>query len=112
MGSKKDRKLKNYLVNNDIQLRLVFTNMLYLLLIIVATMAMVLSPLYHDMFLATDLEIQFKAAQTFLLVTKRLIPSVIAMFTLIFLHQILITHRICGPLINFTKTFKKWREGI
>lgn len=108
---KERRKLKNYLLSNDVQLRIVIPNLLWMLLVIFATVGVILSPLMMDMFLSNDIEIQYRAAITFLSFIKRLVPTIIAVFVLVFLHQIMITHRICGPLVNFSKTFKRLAEG-
>jgi len=80
-------------------------------LVIIITVGVILSPLIYDMFLSQDVGVQYHAAQTFLTLVKRLVPAVMAMFILILLHQVLITHRICGPIVNFTNTFKKIAEG-
>ncbi|MCJ7772187.1 MAG: methyl-accepting chemotaxis protein [Desulfobacterales bacterium] len=108
---KSRRKLKNYLIINDAQLRFIVPNLFWMLLIIIATMGVVLSPLMIDMFLSDNIEIQYRAAITFLSFIKRLVPTIISMFVLIFVHQVIITHRICGPLVNFSNTFKKLAEG-
>lgn len=108
---KSKRKIKNYLLSNDAQLRFIVPNLFWMLLIIIATMGVVLSPLMIDMFLSENIEIQYRAAITFLSFIKRLVPTIISMFVLIFIHQVIITHRICGPLINFSHTFKKMAEG-
>jgi len=105
------RKFRNYLINKNIQFRIVFTNLVYMAIIILITAAVILSPLYRDMFLSHDMDVQYKAAQTFLTLAKRLIPALLLMFFLVFVHQILITHRICGPLVNFSHTFKSIAEG-
>ena len=87
------------------------TNLVYMLLIVAVTFAILLSPLISDMVSSDSLDIQFHAAQTFLTLLKRFIPALLAMFVLIFLHQISFTHRICGPLVNFGYTFEKVLEG-
>jgi len=112
MGKKHyKRKLRNYLINKEVQLKIVITNLVYMVIIIIITLAVLLWPLLNDMFFSNNLDVQYQAAQTFLTLIKRLFPVVGLMFILIFVHQILITHRICGPLVNFTHTFKKIAEG-
>jgi methyl-accepting chemotaxis protein len=106
-----DRKWQNYLINKNIQLRLVLTNLVYMVVIIVITLAVLLSPLFQSMFFSEDLNVQYQAAQTFLTLLKRLIPAIVVLFTLVFIHQILITHRICGPLVNFDHTFRRIMQG-
>ena len=108
---KSRRKLKNFLLSNDTQLRIIIPNLIWMLLIIIATMGVVLSPLMIDMFLSDDIEIEYRAAITFLAIIKPLIPTIIAMFILIFIHQVILTNRIFGPLVNFNRTFKKMAEG-
>jgi signal transduction histidine kinase len=85
--------------------------LLYMLVIIVITLAVLLSPLFQSMFFSEDLNVQYQAAQTFLTLLKRLVPAVVLLFTLVFVHQILITHRICGPLVNFDHTFRRIMQG-
>jgi nitrogen fixation/metabolism regulation signal transduction histidine kinase len=82
-----------------------------MLLVVIVTVGVVLGPLIVDMLMTEDLEVQYRAAQTFITLIKRLVPAVFAIFVLVFIHQILITHRICGPLVNFNNTFKKVAEG-
>ena len=111
MGSRRDRKLKNYLINKDFQLRIAFTNLIYMSVVIIMTLGVIMSPLLHDMFFSEDVSIQYQAAQTFLALVKRLIPALMAMFILIFVHQVVVTHRICGPIVNFTNTFIRVADG-
>jgi signal transduction histidine kinase len=40
-----------------------------------------------------------------------MVPALIAVFTLFAIYQLVITHRICGPLVNFTNTFARIAEG-
>lgn len=105
------RQWRNLLIHKKLQLRLISINLIYMLLIIIATFAVQFSPLLQDMFFSGDQEVQYQAAQIFLPLLQRFVPAVIVMFILIFLHQMLFTHRIFGPLINFTHTFERIAEG-
>jgi len=105
------RKIKNYLINRDLQFRIIFTNLIYMFLLVVITVGVVLSPIVCDMFMSQDLGIQYRAAQDFLAAIKRLVPVGIIIFILVSLHQVLITHRIFGPIRNFTRTFKRMSAG-
>ncbi len=73
------RKLRNYLINKDLQLRLIRNNVFYLLLCVIATVSILLYPLIHEMMFSPDLESQYRAAQTFLLLVKWLVPAIIMM---------------------------------
>jgi methyl-accepting chemotaxis protein len=73
--------------------------------------AVIFHPVLVDMLTSRDISIQYRAAQTFLILAKRLSPAALILFVLTFLHQLLISHRICGPIMNFTLTFKKIGQG-
>jgi methyl-accepting chemotaxis protein len=105
------RKLSNYLINKDLQLRLIRNNLFYLLLCVIATVSILLYPLIHEMMFLPDLESQYRAAQTFLLLVKWLIPAIVMVLILFMGHTIIITHRICGPLVNFTQAFDRVAQG-
>jgi methyl-accepting chemotaxis protein len=74
-------------------------------------MAVILYPSMYDIFYSQDLNTQYRASQSFLLLLNRLVPTIIILFILVFLHQIIITHRIWGPLKNFTNTIKNIGNG-
>ena len=105
------RKKANYLIRREIQIRMIVTNLVYMLLIVTVTFAILLSPLISDMVSSDNIDVQYHAAQTFLTLLKRFVPAAFAMFILIVLHQISFTHRICGPLVNFGYTFQTISEG-
>ena len=111
MASRRDRKLRNYFRYKDLQIRIIATSLIYMFLIILTTLGVILYPLIIDMFLSDDINTQYQAAQTFIMLMRRLVLAVVIMFSVVFLHQVSITHRICGPLINFTNSFRKISEG-
>ena len=105
------RKLHNYLVNKDLQLRLIRNNLFYLLICVIVTVSILLYPLIHDIIFLPDLEGQYRAAQTFLLLVKWLVPAILIVLVLFMGHTIINAHRICGPLVNFTHTFDSLAQG-
>ena len=105
------RELKNYLVNKHDQLRIALQTLIYMSLIVLITVAVILYPSMSDIFYSQDLNIQYRASQSFLLLLNRLVPTIIILFILVFLHQIVITHRIWGPLKNFTNTIERIGKG-
>ena len=111
MGTRKDRKLKNFFINNDLQLRMVSSSLIYMFIIVLFMLAVVLLPVIHNMMTDDNIEAQYYAAQTFLLMTKRLVPALVVMMIAILAHQVMLSHRICGPLVNFDQTFRKIGEG-
>jgi len=111
MAGRKDRKWRNFLFSHDLQLRMISYSTIYMVLMLALTCVLMVYPLLHDMLLSEDIDVQYRAAQIFLLLTRRMIPAVAVVFFLFFIHQILITHRICGPLVNFTHTFNRLGQG-
>ncbi len=109
--NKNKRLLRNFLINKEIQLKIVLINLLYILLIIIITLAVLLYPLLYDMFISNNIDIQYKAAQNFLMLMKHLLPAVCVMFIFTFIHQIIFSHRFLGPLVNFGHTFYKISNG-
>ena len=105
------RKLRNYLISKDLQIRLIRNNLFYLLICVIVTVSILLYPLIHDMMFLPDLEGQYRAAQTFLLLVKWLVPAILIVLVLFMAHTIITTHRICGPLVNFTHTFDRLAQG-
>ena len=105
------RKLHNYLINMDLQLRLIRNNLFYLLICVIVTVSILLYPLIHEMIFLPNLDGQYRAAQTFLLLVKWLVPAIVIVLVLFMGHTIITTHRICGPLVNFTHTFDSLVQG-
>jgi len=104
------RKLRNLFINN-IQLKLSLINLIYLSLILTVVVIAVLAPFYSDMSRTADLYNQHLAANIFIALIEKLFIALIAIFLFSLLHQIIISHRLCGPLVNFNKTFEKISQG-
>jgi methyl-accepting chemotaxis protein len=105
------RNLSNYLINKHLQLHLIIHTLIYMLVIVIVTVSIVLYPLIRDMMFSDDFEIQYQAAQAFLMLVKWLIPAILILLVLFTAHIILTTHKICGPLVNFTNTFDRLAHG-
>lgn len=95
----------------NVQLKIAITNLIYMLLFLVVVVLAILSPLYLDIFQSAELCNQYFSAKMFIVLLERLAYSLVILLILAFLHQIVITHKICGPLVNFMNTFKKISEG-
>jgi len=105
------RKIHNYLIARDIQLRIVLTNFLYLCLISLVLVLTVLSPYFYDIFKNDELWVQYLSAKTFIVLLDRLIIALPLIFVISFIHFILLTHRFCGPLINIKSTIQEVARG-
>jgi methyl-accepting chemotaxis protein len=108
---KRVRKLHNYLIAKDIQLRLVLTNFLYLCLITLVLVLAVLSPYFYDIFNNDEFWVQYLSAKTFLVLLDRLIIALPLIFVISFIHFIVLTHRFCGPMINIKNTLQEVARG-
>jgi methyl-accepting chemotaxis protein len=106
-----NRRLKNLFINKGLQFRIIMTSLFYMFLVMMVTTGVIVFPDLYTMFSSQDLSAQHQAAQNYLVLATRIIPSTIFLFTLLFIHQLFITHRICGPLVNFTTTFNKIGNG-
>jgi methyl-accepting chemotaxis protein len=111
MPHEHQRRLKNFFINRSLQLRLVFISLGYMAIMLGVTLSFTLLPVLRTMFETADPHTQYQSAQTFLLLAQRLVPAVLVLFFLFFAHLVIMTHRICGPLVNFTHTFECMAEG-
>lgn len=111
MPQEHKRQLKNLFINRSLQLKLVFISLGYMAIMLAITLSFTLLPVLHTMFGTTDPLVQYQSAQTFILLAQRLVPAVLFLFFLFFIHLVLMTHRVCGPLVNFTHTFECMAEG-
>lgn len=105
------RKLKNYLITNKTHLRMMITNLFYTAQIFVVVICGVLFPFYHDIFVTNDIYSQHYLAKYFIVLLDRLFCVFIALFLMALIYQVLINHKFCGPLVNFSNTFKKISQG-
>lgn len=105
------RQKKNILINKGLQFRIIMMSMMYMFMVMIVTTGVILFQPLYNMFLSTDLNVQYAAAKTFLILAKQLMPAAVSVFTLFFFHHLFVTHRICGPLVNFTHTFRRIAQG-
>ncbi|HOF05675.1 MAG TPA: hypothetical protein PK175_11035 [Syntrophales bacterium] len=111
MTPHKQRKLTNYLVDRDLQIRVLVYALFYMIAVVMITVAVLLFPTIRGMDLSDNQAVSYYAAQTFIMVTTKVIPAVALIVVLYALHLIIITHRICGPLVNFSHAFRRVGEG-
>ena len=105
------RKIANYLINRNVQLKLATTNLFYMILVIAAVILMAVFPFYQDIFSLDDLCSQYLSTRLFLVLTERMIVALVFILVLAFFHQIFTSHQICGPLYNFSRTFECMKSG-
>jgi len=107
------RKIRNLLINFSFQYRIVIVNLLFMMLVLILTMAIVYTHLSESEAGATgiwnfplgDLNITL-SLKVILLYVLLLIT-----FLLSIISQLWMTHRVCGPLVNFCKAYKRIASG-
>ena len=104
------RKLRNLIVNKK-QLIIVIIGSVYLFLSVVLIFMVTISPVYRDIFQSSEISDQRDSAKVFIILSEKLLIALFAAFTLTFIPLVWITHRIFGPLINFSNVFKKITAG-
>ena len=86
-------------------------NLVHTALAVAVIIWIVLLKFYHDIFLVNDIHFQNYAAKFFVVLLNRLSVALILILLLAFVYQVLINHKFCGPLVNFSNTFNKISQG-
>ena len=105
------RRLKNYLIANKIHFKMMLANLMLMLLIFAVVIGAVLYPFYHEIFMIDDIYAQHYSAKFFVVLLDRLSLSLFAVLLIGLIYQMIINHKFCGPLVNFSHTFKKISQG-
>jgi methyl-accepting chemotaxis protein len=82
-----------------------------MLLVIAVVIGAVLYPFYHEIFKINDIYAQHYSAKFFVVLLDRLSLALIAVLLISLIYQMIINHKFCGPLVNFSNTFKKIIQG-
>ncbi len=105
------RSWKNFLVRKDVQLPLIAANLMFLAVVTAILIVVLLSPLYYDMLNAEQVWVKNVSGNLFLILLRRLALAMLLILLLASVHQIVVSHRFCGPLVNFDHTFEKMARG-
>jgi methyl-accepting chemotaxis protein len=105
------RRLKNYLIANKIHFNMMLANLILMLLVFAVVIGAVLYPFYHEIFKINDIYAQHYSAKFFVVLLDRLSLALIAVLLISLIYQMIINHKFCGPLVNFSHTFKKISQG-
>jgi hypothetical protein len=105
------RSWKNYVVRSDVQLPILAANLLFLIAAAVVLSLILLSPLYHDLQFAEDPWVRHVSGHLLLILLGRIALAMLLILGLATLHQIIMGHRFCGPLVNFGHTFSRMAKG-
>lgn len=105
------RQLKNYLIANKIHFKMMIANLILMLLVFVVILGEVLFPFYQEIFTIHDIYAQHYSAKFFVVLLDRISLALVVVLLISLIYQILINHKFCGPLVNFSNTFKKISQG-
>ncbi len=107
------RRIRNILINNSVQYRVILVNLLFMLLVVFVTMTIIYTHISERELGAED-GLKYLLGDLTITFSVKLILLYLLLF-LIFLISITVqlkmTHRVCGPLVNFCNTFKKISDG-
>jgi methyl-accepting chemotaxis protein len=106
-----NRSWKNFLVRKEVQLPIIATNLMFLAIVTAILIVVLLSPLYYDMLNAEQVWVKNVSGNLFLILLRRLALAMLLILLLASVHQIVFSHRFCGPLVNFDHTFEKMARG-
>ena len=106
----KRRKFMTFFISKDSQRPIVVAHLAYILLITIAFIATVLSPLYNDMLGSGDLWAKHSSAIMFIVLLERLSVAGLIIAVISFFHFIILTHKFCGPLVNIGRSIARMSE--
>lgn len=107
----KRRKFRTFFISKDLQRPIVVAHLAYTLLVAVALIATVLSPLYTDMLGSDDLWMKHFSAKMFIVLLERLSIAGLIIVVISLFHFVILTHKFCAPLFNIGKTIERISEG-
>jgi methyl-accepting chemotaxis protein len=105
------RRLKNYLIANKVHFKMMLANLILMLLVFAVILGAVLFPFYHEIYKIEDMYAQHYSAKFFVVLLDRMSLALIAVLLISVIYQMIINHKFCGPLVNFSNTFKKVIQG-
>ena len=108
---KNQRRLINYLAANKTHLKMMLANIILMLLVFAVIIVEVIIPFYQEIFKIQDVYSQHYSAKFFVVLLDRLSISLLVILLFNILYQMIINHKFCGPMINFSHTFKKIAQG-
>ena len=90
---------------------MIIAHLAYLLYVIIALIATILSPYYTDIFKTSDLWVKHFSANMFIVLLERLSITSLFIIAISMLHFVIFTHKFCGPLVNIGRTIARISEG-
>ena len=110
---KNKRKLRNLLIDLRVQNRVIVVNLLFMMLVMVLTFAIIYTHLAESEIDSSGI-LNFPLGDLNVSLSLKLIFLYFFLFLTFILSiicQLFMTHRVCGPLVNFCNTYKKIAGG-
>ena len=107
-SGKNKRKITNLLINSGVQRRIIVVNLIFMMLVLILTMAIIYTHLLENE-IGSEGVWHFAFGELTMSLSMKLIILYSALiFTFLFSigTQLWMTHRFCGPLVNFCNAFK------
>lgn len=90
---------------------MMLANLMLILMVFAVVIGAVLYPFYNEIFRIDDIYAKHYSAKFFIVLLDRLSLALIAVLLISLIYQMIINHKFCGPLVNFSHTFKKIIQG-
>ena len=90
---------------------MMLANLILMLLVFAVILGAVLFPFYNEIFNMNDMYAQHYSAKFFVVLLDRVSMTFLVILLFGFLYQVMINHKFCGPLVNFSNTFQKISQG-
>ena len=104
------RSWKNILINKNIQFRIIAINLICMSVAVGINTAVMFSSSVCNIYYSDDSGL-LKFIDMYALSSEVLNFSLAVIFVLTGISQMLLTHKICGPLVNFTNSYQKMSQG-
>jgi methyl-accepting chemotaxis protein len=107
------RRMTSLLVNFSVQHRVILVNLLFMVIVMFITMSIIYTHLLEREY-GSGGALNYAFGELTISVSAKLIilyTLLLLTFLLSIIAQLKMTHRVCGPLINFCNTFKKISDG-
>jgi methyl-accepting chemotaxis protein len=105
------RQLKNYLIANKTHFKMMLANLILMFLVFAVIIWEVIFPFYQEIFKINNIYAQNYSAKFFVVLLDRLSIALLVIILFSLLYQVMINHKFCGPLTNFSNTFKRISQG-
>jgi len=104
------RSWKSILINRKIQFRIIAINLICMSIAVGINTAVMFSSSVCNIYYSDDSGL-LKFIDMYTLSSEVLNFSLAVIFVLAIISQMLLTHKICGPLVNFTNSYQKMSQG-